>query len=454
MEIKPTTQEFKNPLRKELSDYLQTDPTIEERKERRGANRKISNRDIVEGIFYHKLQPQKSGTLSEHIGELTGIEVSDSCISQRRMNMDNSVFDKIASQTLKPIANETEHSDCFYNGLRLLAIDGTCSQVRNSFQNQEELSKHKGGAKNGKLHSASFASLQWCTLVEVGCHNPIAVAISDESQEIERNLSKKLFKQIPERSLVLLDALYGQAKTCNELLHSLRPKDSHFLLGLNPVQGFNVKEKLSDGSQLVELNIRKGSKPNAKKVIGKITLRKLSIEITQPDGKVKMIHLLTDLLDEKTYPADELMHIYKKRWEQEIFYCELKVVLNHNDLLQSNTPQTAYQEILALVLVCGFMALQKLNINKGTSPLTLSYRKSLNLITSFWTVLSLSTNILSNEQMEAMISNMHERIKALANKPRRKRSCPRVRHTSRSERWPRNRGQVAVNQQATMKLIS
>ena len=51
MEIKPTTQEFKNPLRKELSDYLQTDPTIEERKERRGANRKIKNPTTTQPRF-------------------------------------------------------------------------------------------------------------------------------------------------------------------------------------------------------------------------------------------------------------------------------------------------------------------------------------------------------------------------------------------------------------------
>ena len=67
-------------------------------------------------------------------------------------------------------------------------------------------------------------------------------------------------------------------------------------------------------------------------------------------GQWSEVRLWTSLLDEKNHPAWELLALYAQRWEQEIFYRELKVDMRSSELVQSHTPVTAAQEIAALIL--------------------------------------------------------------------------------------------------------
>ena len=60
--------------------------------------------------------------------------------------------------------------------------------------------------------------------------------------------------------------------------------------------------------------------------------------------------LRTSLLDWKKHPATELLALYARRREREIFCRELQVDMCSVKLVQSHTPATAVQEIAALIL--------------------------------------------------------------------------------------------------------
>ncbi|WP_201363317.1 transposase, partial [Dictyobacter formicarum] len=61
--------------------------------------------------------------------------------------------------------------------------------------------------------------------------------------------------------------------------------------------------------------------------------------------------LVTTLLDEKRYPASELIELYQQRWEVELMIRELKCVLHEQiKVLRSQTPEGVKQEMYGLML--------------------------------------------------------------------------------------------------------
>lgn len=102
-----------------------------------------------------------------------------------------------------------------------------------------------------------------------------------------------------------------------------------------------IVESHPDGSALVEIRC------------GKVRMLVWEIVATVRRGgrgKGTIVRLLTNLVDFKKHPAQELLTLYAQRWEQEIFYKELKVDMRSSARLQSHTVLTAVQEVAALIL--------------------------------------------------------------------------------------------------------
>ncbi|MBK8094422.1 MAG: hypothetical protein IPK32_21275 [Verrucomicrobiaceae bacterium] len=58
--------------------------------------------------------------------------------------------------------------------------------------------------------------------------------------------------------------------------------------------------------------------------------------------------------------ARELLTLYAKRWEQEVFYKELKLVLHGGHLLSAQRTETAQQELAALLIASSLVAEERL----------------------------------------------------------------------------------------------
>ncbi len=87
------------------------------------------------------------------------------------------------------------------------------------------------------------------------------------------------------------------------------------------------------------------------------------------------MRLWTTLIDEQEYPAQELLELYALRWEHEIFYKELKLHMRGNDVLHSQTPETAAQEVAALLMACSIIAQERCEAAKSGNiqPLSISF---------------------------------------------------------------------------------
>jgi hypothetical protein len=382
----------------------------------------LSAHELIMGLVFHCFQGY--GTLAENIRMLTGKRVAQSSLSERRQNMPWDIFVMVMRAALRPKADEKKHPHAFYKGWRLVAVDGTQFSVSNTPQILASLTK----AASRRM-KAAFAKLGLVLLVELGVHNPLAAAIGIGGDS-EQSLSKQLLDALPEGSLLMADRLYGVGAFLVELVAAFAKRPGHFLVRVSKTPKPKLLKVLRDGSALVEIKPSKGA--------GKLEAREIRGRVRRPKGQWVEVRFWTSLLDAKMYPAQELLALYARRWEQEIVYKQIKVDMRNAELLRSQTVETAAQEVAALVLAHAILAEERMRIaSRGDAEvLRISFGKTLTMLRSLWIMLAAGEGILSAEQAAGMASEVMRVIARTALPPRRKRSCPRaVRQPIGS--WPR-----------------
>ena len=376
--------------------------------------------DLVMSLVFHVLQFK--GSLSDHVNDLTGQTMSDSAISQRRTRLSWEVFRAIMARVLQPKADPDKHPDCFYKGYRLIGVDGTQFSVSNTPQIDSLLTKSMS-----RRLKAAFAKVGAVVLVELGMRNPIAAAIA-RNQESEMTLAEEVLVSLPDQCLLIADRYYGHGSFIDTLLGLPAPGSKKFLLRVKKSLKVKILEHLPDGSQRVEVHY-------ADRVF---KVRQIIGSVGRKGGKLTEVRFWTNLLDWVAYPALELLKLYSRRWEQESFYRELKVDMRSATLLRSHTPETAAQEIAALVLGYSILAQERIDAAaQGQIPvLRVSFIKTLTVMSSMWQFLLIAEDILSTQQVDDIVRAAIEKIICRAVSPRRKRSCLRAIRQPVSS-WPR-----------------
>jgi hypothetical protein len=396
---------------------------VKEQDPGRGPKPKLGSWELVTSLVYHVMNG--AGILSQHVHQLLDVDIKDSSLSQRRQRIGFEPFRWLMKNALRPLADETLDEGSFYKGLRLCGIDGSKWSVTNTPQILAAMTK-----ASSRRFEAAFAKVQMCVLVELGIHNPLAATIGlhDESEWV---LAEELLESLPEFSLLIVDRLYGCGKYVRELMEACLKRSSQLLVRARS----NIKSRhlktLRDGSCLVTIR-----PPGAKT---SIEVREIRGRIKKPNsGQWSEVRIWTTLFDARKHPAMELLKLYGFRWEQEIFYKEIKISLRGGDVLHSHTPETAAQEVAALLMASGLMAEQRLAAARDgkLDPLNISFIKTLESMKSLWMILAAAGNLLDDDTAQAIYDRVRETIVRQATPPRRKRNCPRkVRQPVSS--WPR-----------------
>lgn len=395
----------------------------------RGQKLKLSGPQLVQSLVFHVLCGV--GTLAAHVQQLTGVKVSDSDLSQRRAAAGVGVFEAIVRAALRPLARLGEHPLAFYRGWRLVAIDGSQTSVSNTPQLLRHLSKAAS-----RRFQAAFAKVPLCWLVELGTHAPLAVVVG-LAQESEWALAHRLLAQLPAGCLLLADRLYGVGAFVNELMVVGQTVGSQWLVRVRQNLKSSVRQVLADGSALVAVAVPHPRYPHRK--MGFVLVRQIVGRVRRPGGAWVTVRLWTSLLDASAYPAGELLALYARRWDIEVFTKELKVDLRGGTtVLQSHTLVTAAQEILALVLAMALLSQVRLAAatTGAVAPLRISFGQTLALVRSLWWMVAVGEGILAPDQVRALVARTLEQIAAQCLPPRRARTCARgLRRPVQS--WPR-----------------
>jgi hypothetical protein len=380
----------------------------------------VSAAELICALVFHVVAG--TGTLARHVKQVTGKSITDGALAQRRALLPWEVFEGIMGAALKPKADPARHADAFYHGLRLCGIDGSTFSVTNTPQAKKQMKKAR--SRRGR---AAFPKVGVAVMVELGLHNPLAAALGPQG-ESEMVLTKRVLSAQPEKSLLINDRYSGTPALLVDLPAA---QERHFLVRVKANLKRHLLQVYPDGSARVEIG--SGQKTRVvREILGRVQ--------RGGGGAFTTVRLWTSLLDWRRYPAAELLALYSRRWEQEIFYKELKVGMRSRPCLQSHTPLTAMQETAALILAYAVLVDYRVEAAAvgEVGVLRISFLKTLQVVQGLWQFLEVSADLLGPEKVRLVVRRAVRRIAEAAIAKRRQRSCPRALRQPVSS-WPRLR---------------
>jgi hypothetical protein len=403
----------------------------------------LSRGQLLAAILFHYTVTW-AGSLAEHLFWLMGVHMSNSSLSERRQALPFVVFEELLRRVLRPL--NLPSVQAFYRGWRLVAIDGVSFSLPNTSQVNAQC--RKGGNQKGK---AAFAKLQCAVLVELLMHNPLAARLGWNG-ESEWKLAQGLLDHLPSDSLLLADRLYGCGAFLLALWPRLKERNSHFLVRVK--QGLKVVreiERLKDGSRIVE--IKALDPEDYHKVTGTLQVREIQAAIQRKGHRPVHVRLWTSLLDSQQAPAQELIQLYVTRWEQELYFRELKSELGVNNLLQSQTPETAAQEVAAMIIGSALIAEERSKLEPGEElSHRISFIKVWETLEPLWLTLLLGADILTETQKQQLAERFYALASRRVMQKKRTRSCPRVMRQP-IQPWPRKKNQKSSTDPLTISVV-
>lgn len=395
---------------------------------------KVSFAQFVWGMVMQALS--SGGTLGHHVRAMSNVSISDEAAIQRRTGLSWDWFAALFEEVLRPRAQQQRHPLSFYHGHRLLGVDGSQWSLRNT---QATLSR--AGARHRNASSeAAFHKFSGVVLVELGTHQPLAAARGlpcAQGMAGELTLARELLGSIPKKedTLLLADRYYGSARFIVDVREAAGER-CELLVRVKSTCRTEVIEKLTDGSALVETRL---CKPGTTRPAGMLRLREIRGEVwRQPSqdgqqGEVTPperteVRLWTTLLDAQKHPAMELLALYAKRWEQELFFGELKRHTGRQHLMRATTLEGAEAEFGANILAASLLAAQRVKTAQSVSlePVRISVDKIGSALEALLPVLSIAGSLITARQRQGIITKFLEHTaRESIIKPRRARTCQR-----------------------------
>lgn len=403
---------------------------------------RLSRGQLLAVIIFH-FTVRQAGTLGEHLFWFLAIRMSESTLSERRQSLPVAVFEELLRLALRPLGLASP--EAFYQGLRLVAIDGVTFSLPNTPTVQEQCRK---GANQRSV--AAFAKLQCAVLVELLMHNPLAAQIGWRETS-EWKLAHGLLDPLPAKCLLLADRLYGCGAFLLEAQARLKELHGHFLVRVKRSIKVREIQRLPDGSRLVE--VKALDPQDYHQVRGTLIVREIQARIRRRGHSPVELRLWTSLLDCEQAPAQELVELYIRRWEQELYFRELKSQLGVNNLLRSQTPETAAQEVAAMIIGSSIIAEQRSLLQPGQELAhRLSFLKVWEMMEPLWLTLLVGADILTEKQKQQLTDRFRFLASRRVMQKKRNRSCPRViRQPFRQ--WPKKRNQKSSTAPLTISVL-
>jgi Insertion element 4 transposase N-terminal/Transposase DDE domain len=267
---------------------------------------------------------------------------SSLCVARQRLGI--APVRQLFEQVVHPLARP-ETPGAFYRGFRLVGLDGTVYDVPDSDANAAVFARPSAGPRG----DGAFPQLRKLSLVELGTHVELAFVVRSLAHG-EPSMVGGLLRHLTAEMLLLEDRgffSYDHWKAVMSRGAKILARVKSGLI-LEPIR------HLADGSYLAKIY---RTAYNRQKDRDGILVRVIRYTLDDPQrvGHGEVHVLITNLLGENLYPAEELIILYHERWEQELVYDEQKT---HQDpkrvtkpaQVRSQTPAGVIQEIYALSL--------------------------------------------------------------------------------------------------------
>ena len=265
--------------------------------------------------------------------KMDGAFVSKSAITQARQRVGPApvewLFKESAKNWIKESADQAK-----FKGFSLFAIDGTTFRTPDSRCNRD----HFGSQLSRSGRIGSYPQVRGVTLSSIQTH--LICDAEFGPYGINQMLTaRRLIPRIPNHSITVFDKGFMSA----QILCGLRASGErrHFII---PAKSNTRWTRVAgtDDDQIVSLTVSQQARranPNLPD-----SWRARAIRTTDAKGRRRT--LLTSLTDSRRFKPSEIEAVYRRRWQVETSYMELKnTMLGVALTLRSETVECVYQEI-------------------------------------------------------------------------------------------------------------
>ncbi|MDN3029299.1 IS4 family transposase [Streptomyces sp. S.PB5] len=289
-----------------------------------------------------------------------------SSLFRARQRLGSEPLRVLFAATTEPMGTEATPG-CFWRGLRLLAVDGTCWDVADSAANEAAFGRPGNGRGPDK---SSFPQVRMACLIEVGTHLVLDAEVAG-CRTGEVTLVGRLPRSCGPGELVLADREFLGVP----LWRAFTGSGADLLWRVPANRVLPVERMLRDGSWLSRIHAT--SDPAHR---DPVRVRVLAYQLHGTGREGEDYRLVTSLLDARRYPARQLAALYQERWEAEAVFAELKThQRGARVVLTSKTSDGVLQQIWAHLLV--HHALRELMVRtaatRGLDPDRVSFTETL-----------------------------------------------------------------------------
>ncbi len=346
--------------------------------------------------------------------------VAKSAISQARQRLKEDPLAYLFATTAAEWA--TRSADAHrWRGLSLYGLDGSTLRVADSDENRAAF-----GGQHTHRGDSGYPQVRIVALLAVRSHLMSAFRFADYATG-ETTLAREIWREVPEKSLTLIDRNFLVAK---DLIHLECSGDRHWLTRAKKNTRYAVVEKLGRNDQLVVLDVHSPGMPS--------TWLMRAIDYKIPGHPPSTI--LTSLTDAEAYPAKELVALYHERWELEIAYDEIKThLLDRQEAIRSRTVEGVRQELWGIAIAYNLVRLEmeRLAAELKIPPTRISFVAALALFCNLFRSMT-GRRPYPMGNIPARLTDLRRNLKRLVLPERRGRAYPRAVKLKMSN-YPRKR---------------
>lgn len=258
-------------------------------------------------------------------------------ISQARTRLGWEPLKQLHDEIVQPIATAATRG-AWYRRWRLVSLDGSTMDVADQKANAQAFGRP--GASRG---ASAFPQLRFVSLVENGTHVLFGTQ-TGAYRTGETTLAKSVLPGLRAGMLCLADRLFFGFALWKQALAS----GADLLWRVKTNARLPCEKRLADGSYLS--TVYPSAKDRRRRTNG-ILVRVIEYRLHAVPGAEPIYRLVTNILDPKRAPAEELAALYHERWEIETALDELKTHLRGAKIvLRSKTPDLVRQEFYGFML--------------------------------------------------------------------------------------------------------
>jgi hypothetical protein len=323
---------------------------------------------------------------------------SKSAFSYRRAQLGSEVLEELFAQAAGPQATE-QTPGAFYQGMRLLALDGTVESLPDTASNRETFHY---STDDEQSHSP-FPQARLVLLVECATHLICDAEISPCRQAEATSMRVLVERWKWENCLVLWDSGFHSSW----VIFALRARGCHVLGRLKSNALLKPVGHLWDGSYLTYIYQDQDHQSGPRMLVRVISYTFTDQRI--PGAGKQVYRLVTTLLDPFTHPAKELAVLYHERWQVELVIDEADTHLRLSArTLRSLTANGVIQELYGLLLAHTLLRTLMLRAAQPQelAPTTISFTDTIRLVDDSLAPLSL----VSVSRRQQMVKSLLQEI--------------------------------------------